>query len=71
MKVLLIPSWYPDDRNPINGIFFKEQGEALVKRGIDVIVLTINLISLSEFGKRKDLGLRINYENGLKVYRYT
>ncbi len=71
MKVLLIPSWYPDDKNPINGIFFKEQGEALAKRGVEVIVLTINLISLSEFGKRKDLGVRINYENGLKVYRYT
>lgn len=71
MKVLLIPSWYPDDKNPINGIFFKEQGEALSKRGIEVIVLTINLISLSEFGKRKDLGLKISDENGLKVYRYT
>lgn len=71
MKVLLIPSWYPDDKNPINGIFFKEQGEALAKKGVEVIVLTINLISLSEFGKRKDLGVRINYENGLKVYRYT
>ena len=71
MKVLLIPSWYPDDKNPINGIFFKEQGEALAKRGVEVVVLTINLISLSEFGKRKDLGLRVNDENGLKVYRYT
>ncbi len=29
MNVLLIPSWYPSQRNPLGGIFCKEQAEAL------------------------------------------
>lgn len=71
MKVLLLPSWYPDENNFLNGVFFKEQAEALVKEGIEVVVLSINIVSLSEFGKNKiNSGLRKNIENGVTVYRY-
>lgn len=71
MKVLLLPSWYPDDKNSLNGIFFKEQAEALVKEGIEVIVLSINIVSLSEFGKNKlKKGIQKSLENGVIVYRY-
>ncbi|MEP7145544.1 MAG: glycosyltransferase [bacterium] len=31
MNVFIIPSWYPDSRNPIDGIFIKEQVAALAK----------------------------------------
>lgn len=69
MKVLLLPSWYPDERNFLNGVFFKEQAEALIKNGVEVIVLSINIVSLNNLGKIKP-GLRVADENGVKVYRY-
>lgn len=31
MNVFLIPSWYPNEKNPISGIFIKEQVEALAE----------------------------------------
>lgn len=31
MNIFIIPSWYPDDRNPVGGIFIEEQAEALAK----------------------------------------
>lgn len=72
MKVLLLPSWYPNSDNELDGIFFKEQAEALSKRGIEVIVLSINIISLSRINKtRLKKGLSITEENGIKVYRYN
>lgn len=71
MKVLLLPSWYPDEKNFLNGVFFKEQAEALVKEGIDVVVLSINIVSLSEFGKDKITNkIKKTTENGVTVYRY-
>lgn len=71
MKVLILPSWYPDENNELNGIFFKEQAEALNKRDIDISVLSINILSLKQLcNKRYKRGLSISKENGIKVYRY-
>ena len=71
MKVLLLPSWYPDENNFLNGVFFKEQAESLVRQGIEVIVLSINIVSLSEIRKNKiKSGLEKSVENGVTVYRY-
>lgn len=71
MRVLLLASWYPDESNPLNGIFFKEQGEALSKRGVEVIVVNINIKPIQNILKYNGIkGLNISEENGLKVYRY-
>lgn len=71
MKVLLLGSWYPDESNPLNGIFFKEQGEALSKSGVEVIVVNINIKPIQNILKDNGVrGLNISDENGLKVYRY-
>lgn len=48
MKVLLVPSWYPTEHNPISGIFFKEQAEAIHNNGCDVTVLAINIIGVKD-----------------------
>lgn len=45
IKVLIIPSWYPSENNPIQGVFFKEQAEAL-NEYIDVAVLNLNKLTL-------------------------
>jgi glycosyltransferase involved in cell wall biosynthesis len=39
MRVLVIPSWYPDEENPTGGIFVLQQVRALSAQGIDVAVL--------------------------------
>lgn len=65
MKVLIIPSWYPSEDNPISGIFFREQAEAL-NEYVDVAVLNLNSLTLRNpknifIKKKKDL----KYKNNL------
>lgn len=72
MKVLLLPSWYPDNEKPLNGIFFKEQAEALRKEGVEVIVLSINIKDIRKINFKEKLNrLEISRENNIKVYRYN
>lgn len=51
MHILIIPSWYPTKENPIAGIFFKEQAEALAEKVNNVGVLAVNKISIINFKK--------------------
>lgn len=39
MHVLFIPSWYPQKEDPLLGIFFQEQGQALMRLGPQVGVI--------------------------------
>ena len=55
MKILIIPSWYPDNDNSLKGIFFKELAEALAKKGNDVAVLYFDI---SFRMKRKNIGIK-------------
>lgn len=72
MKVLLLPSWYPSENKPLNGIFFKEQAEALRAKGVNVIVLSINIKDIRGIFKEKIKNkLNVSIENGVVVYRYT
>lgn len=72
MKILLLPSWYPDSKKPLNGVFFKEQAEALTKEGIEVIVLSINIEDIRKVDFKEKLNrLDVSMENGIKVYRYS
>ena len=71
MKILILASWYPDNEKPLNGIFFKEQAEALKKNGMDVCVLNIHLDSLSNLFKgKKNIGFKKSNNNSINVYRY-
>ncbi len=38
MHILILPSWYPDENNPVKGCFFREQAEALARSGHRVSV---------------------------------
>jgi glycosyltransferase involved in cell wall biosynthesis len=51
VNILLLPSWYPTRRNPLSGIFFREQALALHHAGINVYVLALNIYSIREFGE--------------------
>jgi len=47
MHILIVPSSYPTINNPISGIFFKEQGEALAKHSnIQVGCIALNRLPL-------------------------
>lgn len=71
MRLLVLASWYPSKEKPLNGIFFKEQSEALKKYGLDVVVLNIELTSILNITKKMpQLGLSIKNENDINVYRY-
>ncbi|HAW08195.1 MAG TPA: hypothetical protein DCW42_03355, partial [Bacteroidetes bacterium] len=71
MNILIIPSWYPTKDNPISGIFFKEQAEALVERIDFVNVLNVSGYSLRNLSKIINEGLllfkyKINIETTYK-----
>ncbi len=70
MKILIIPSWYPNSFTSIGGIFFKEQAEALAKHGYDVSVLSISQYSVREILKHKKLVFKNNdfIENEVATY---
>ncbi|HYX06493.1 MAG TPA: hypothetical protein VE912_07135, partial [Bacteroidales bacterium] len=52
MHILIIPSWYKTEENPVKGSFFEEQARALNKRGHKVGVLNIQYIPFSSQRKR-------------------
>lgn len=41
MKVLVIPSWYPDGEDKLMGIYHKEYAHALANHGVDVDMLCV------------------------------
>ena len=47
MKVLIIPSWYPNIKNHTFGSFFQEQASLLVANGYDVKILSGNIETLT------------------------
>ena len=52
--VLILPSWYPENANDLNGSFFREQAQALHKSGLKVGVLAIKMRSLRTLFKRQN-----------------
>lgn len=66
MRILIVPSWYPSEAEPIKGIFFKELAEALASAGIEVGVLYINVAR-----SVKKEGMQYNIVNGVHEYRYN
>jgi glycosyltransferase involved in cell wall biosynthesis len=59
MNILLLPSWYPTEQNPLSGIFFREQAQALCRAGLKVYVLALNIYSLREIRKY----IKTNHKN--------
>lgn len=70
MRVLIVPSWYPEENKPNSGIFFKEQVKALQEFGVEVIVAYPEIHSLKELlsGKVKR-GFSVTNEDGVETYR--
>jgi len=42
-KILFLTFWYPDDRNPVKGVFIIAHARALLQAGYDVRVFAVNI----------------------------
>ena len=76
MHILVVPSWYHTPNNPIRGIFFKEQAQALHAAGHQVGVLVppspvLTWNGLRELRRYAGRGnnTQITHEDGLLTYR--
>lgn len=63
MHILLLPSWYPETPSDLNGIFFRQQAQALQRSGLQVGVLAPQFRSMR--GQPASL-FSLNY--GQKIY---
>lgn len=76
MNLLVVPSWYDTPDNPVRGIFFKEQAQALAeyfkKNGIEA---TVTIIALQQYNireRRLYKGIKkisVSKENGITTVR--
>ena len=72
MHILIIPSWYPNHINPINGIFFQEQARILKHQGHKVGIIAPTLWSTPVRLHKKNrlpLGLHYETEHGIPTFR--
>jgi glycosyltransferase involved in cell wall biosynthesis len=73
MHILVIPSWYRSAEEPISGIFFRQQAQALHRAGFQVGVLYPHFRSLRLLrNQRTNLRPRFTWEidEGVPTYRY-
>ena len=70
IHILIIPSWYPDDKDDFRGSFFREQSLGILKYGCDVGVIFPDLKSLRS-SRQIRIFPKIHYENdeGLRTFR--
>lgn len=68
-KILVVPSWYPSEKNPVMGIFFREQS-ALMADDFDVRVLAPEIIKNAK-NPLKSLRFKVSKETSHPiVYRF-
>ena len=71
MHILIIPSWYINSINPLSGIFFKEQAEAIAKNPNNKVnIITVQDINMKLFIKKNKALWKINQykENNINIY---
>ena len=68
MNLLIIPSWYPSKRSPINGIFFREQAVALSRGGHNVTLIDVSLHGRKDWFNSKNFRLTYQNDEGVHVY---
>lgn len=71
MHIMVVPSWYASKENPVHGSFFKEQFQALQRRGEKITVAYNEIWPITRLGRvHEKRGLRFSVEDGLRTYRY-
>lgn len=72
MHVLIISNGYPTNYSPLDGIFYKDQAEALSSNGFKVGFIAINPVSIKSILQQKKInfGLSNFEEKGVNTYLY-
>ncbi len=71
MHILIVPKMYPSENNRINGIFFKEQAEAISNIGKHKVgVLSVNELFIRHFFKYKKnkISIQQKEEKGVNIF---
>ncbi len=73
MHILVISSGYPNDYEPLDGIFYRDQAEALQLAGHNVGVISAIPVSVFAFARLRKwkFGKRVVTENGVKTFTRT
>jgi glycosyltransferase involved in cell wall biosynthesis len=70
LHILVIPSWYPENKDDFRGSFFREQSLGVYKQGCNVGVIFPHLKSLRGFNKIRILPkIEFEYDEGIKTFR--
>ena len=73
MHILLLPSWYPANKNDIRGIYFRDQAQALSSNGFKVGVISVNMRSLRTAFRitgSQNPACSMEDDDGVKIYRH-
>lgn len=69
MNIVVIPSWFRNESNPISGSFFMEQASVMANHGHNVCIINIQMLSPRYFLKHKMIAVpKIYHENGILMY---
>lgn len=71
MNILIIPSWYPNKKNPILGSFFREQALALARYGHNITVLNATIQPRHNYFSMDNFRLIKYRDENMFVYSYT
>lgn len=72
VKVLILPSWYPSQNAPFDGIFIQEQAEALAQAGLEVAVLhgdmkPSHLVTADKLSEAMENGVQVFRKSGFAL----
>lgn len=72
MHILIVSTGYPTDYVPLDGIFYRDQAEALAAEGNTVGFIAINPISLRSIISQRKMSLGFSHfkEKGVETYLY-
>lgn len=72
MKILILPSFYPNSYRPLHGIFFRDHALSLQSAGHKVIVLAIVAISFKDIWKQRKIsfGFKLGNDTGITTYLF-
>lgn len=73
MHIVVVPSWYSNEKNIVLGSFFKEQALALKEEGLDITICYNEIFPIYRYDKYKYIfkeKIYREFEDGLDTFRY-
>lgn len=67
MKIIILPSWYENVQNEQEGIFFRNQAEALQRAGHEVTILVAHILNWPYHSVKEWFVIKEYYKNNIHV----